>query len=632
MKKKIGCALLALTSAFAVNMSYDVPEMDVVGISNSLMLALYKFINIFANDMRNKGWMITILFCLFFACYHEVFVVKRVAKVRHASGLAAFFAVMYTAGQAFAYSNSLTAVLHSSIRLIKFALQLVGFFGIFWLAITMLYAALTSKKDIKIGVKLQKLVDKAPYWSYFVVIMVVWLANLLVRFPGLMSYDNRHQLAYYFGFETFSDIQPVFHTWLFGFIVNLGMKLGSANQGLFLFVLLQSVVLALILAYSLYLMKKYAAPVWLRVLTLAVYVIAPYYTSYIAFPIKDMLYVACFVLFMLILIQFVTEKEISEQTASGSVFANRKNCMLLVLAGTFMILFRNNGLYVYIPTAVVLGIMMIRKIGKGAWKQIAIRVVVLFLPLVLSKGVTLVISSAYDVQPNSSAEVFSITYQQIGRYVRDYGDDVSDADKEAIAKVLDYEHLAENYNELTADPIKSTFNGEASRSELMGYFAAWGRGFLKHPICYVEATWNQNYYLFTPNIDNIIFNRDCYVGEEVVEEMGLNSFVKVSIPSAMTGFVDIMYYWYALLVSMPVIGLFSNVAFYVMVFFAVMLFMKNHHMKKEMLVLVPLVLALLMVIAAPQIQNQPRYAFPLIYTMPSLVAMVVVRMKGEVQK
>lgn len=71
----------------------------------------------------------------------------------------------------------------------------------------------------------------------------------------------------------------------------------------------------------------------------------------------------------------------------------------------------------------------------------------------------------------------------------------------AIDGVLRYELLAEEYYELTADPVKSTYHAEGT-GELIAYFKVWLQQFFKHPLCYVEATWNQNYYLLAPQIQN----------------------------------------------------------------------------------------------------------------------------------
>ena len=42
--------------------------------------------------------------------------------------------------------------------------------------------------------------------------------------------------------------------------------------------------------------------------------------------------------------------------------------------------------------------------------------------------------------------------------------------------------------------------------------------------------------------------------------------------------------------------------------------------KKAFVVMLPALISFLFVLLAPQIQGQPRYAFPIIYTMPLMIA------------
>lgn len=55
---------------------------------------------------------------------------------------------------------------------------------------------------------------------------------------------------------------------------------------------------------------------------------------------------------------------------------------------------------------------------------------------------------------DSPKEMFSLPFQQTARYVKEYGDEISEEEREIIAKVLDYDSLAEIYEPMTADPVK----------------------------------------------------------------------------------------------------------------------------------------------------------------------------------
>ena len=58
-------------------------------------------------------------------------------------------------------------------------------------------------------------------------------------------------------------------------------------MGLFLLVIFQALLMSAVLSYSLLLMKRRGTFLWLRILTMGIYCISPYYAGYVSFPIKD---------------------------------------------------------------------------------------------------------------------------------------------------------------------------------------------------------------------------------------------------------------------------------------------------------------------------------------------------------
>ena len=144
--------------------------------------------------------------------------------------------------------------------------------------------------------------------------------------------------------------------------------------------------------------------------------------------------------------------------------------------------------------------------------------------------------------------------------------------------------------------------------------------FFRHPLCYVEATWNQNYYVFAPYVDNVVYNKNCLVGSELEYDKEYYSWLNFQIPEKMEGLANVTVKLYSLLTTAPVIGMFSNVAFYVILMFVLLHFIRLEKNKRAFFVMLPAVISFLFVLLAPQIQGQPRYAFPIIYTMPLMIA------------
>lgn len=618
-RNRILLFLGSIMTALAVTMNMDAAEAAESGITSSLYLAIYKLIEKISLDLADKGLLLSLLTVFSYIVYHKVWAEKQTIAIRYSKSLSLFLAIMYTAGMGFSSGNSLAILYTSSIRMLKTLILITGFYILYLTAINSLYLLLQSRKDIVLHKnKVILFYQKHPWLSVWLGIMGCWMVHILLRYPGAMSYDNWNQLAYYFGYKSFTTAQPVFHTWLFSSFIRFGLWIGSANIGLFLFIVFQSLIMSAILSWSLLLMRRWRTPVWLRLLTMGIYCAAPYYAGYASFPIKDFLYTAFFLLFLLYIMEWL---------GNTSLFNKKSRAIGWVLTVCLFILCRKNGIYIYLPVAIIMAVKEMKRFQKNLTvkeapyncQSIIFFVVLLLLPLLIVKGTESIITYCYQVQKDSSKEALSLPFQQTARYVRDYGNEIPKEEKEAIAKVLDYDKIPAVYLEMTADPVKTTFHAETNE-DLFNYFKVWFKQFLKHPLCYIEATWNQNYYLFAPNIDNIVYNKDCNIGEEIILDIGLLEKIDFEIPEKMQGICAIMVSYYSLLSRLPILGMLNNVAFYIILLFAAFIFMLHDRQKNELFIMLPLFLSFLIILAAPQIQNQPRYAFPIIYAMPSVIA------------
>lgn len=612
----------AWVTALAITVSLETPDPKHEGIDILIYEYLYKILSQFGEWVTDQGFLMTILTAGLFLLYRLVWKEEK-ERIRFSRGMALALAVLFAGAKAFSCADSLSAWYSPLFNLFKTGILICGFYFFYSALIQLLYDVLHCHRDVtwKDG-KLLHIYRRHPWLMPWCLIFLMWVPHLIMRYPGAMSYDNYAELVYLWGYKTFTTAQPVFHTWLFGSFIRFGAWAGSANAGLFLFVLFQSLIMSAVLAGSLFLMKKWKSPVWLRLLAVGIYCIAPYYAGYAAFPIKDYLYTAFFVLFVLEVMELFRKDGLE-------TFKKRSGYNVLwVAAVCLMILFRKNGLYVYLPVMICMlaydMILAVRKKRRLIWQMW----IVLCLPVILSSCVERMIITEYQVVQDSPKEMFSLPFQQTARYVRDYGDEVTEEEREAIAAVLDYDLLPEAYEELTADPVKTTYHAQ-DMGALLKYFSVWFRQFLKHPVCYLEATWNQNYYLFAPNIDNIVYNKDCYAGETIVTGTGFEEEIRFEVPEGMRGLASIAVSWYTLLTRLPVIGMLNNVAFYVILMFCLLLFMLNDRSGKRMFVMVPLIMSFVFVILSPQIQNQPRYAFPIIYAMPSVVGFYLWMVRGK---
>lgn len=638
----------AWITGLALSVKLTVEEVEYSGIHHSILSRIYTMLEQLQQGMEDQGLILTVLTLGIFFLYRKIWLEFRKNPIRGSRLLSAVLSFLYLGGLAFYFDDSLSILWRYKVNLIR---SVYVFLGIYWLylaCINLLYVVLhegvpsTEKNEKKGGIRhkiwssILCAYHRHTFVFSFLVIMICWVPHLILRYPGAMSYDNYNELMYYYGYKTYTTAQPVFHTWLFGTFVNAGVSFGNPNAGLFAFVVVSSIVMALVLSASCCLMLYFGTPKWLRYLTFAIYCFVPYYTGYAAFPIKDYLYTAFFVSMILMIMAYI-------QSGGSAVLADKKGKvskkkrillpLCWIVCCTLMMLCRNNGIYVYFITA-VLSILVLVKESKGIAlraRYLVFSFLCLLLPFAADWAVETTIKNAYDVQQDSAKEMFSLPFQQTARYVRDYGDEVTQEEEEAIADVLNYDELAELYDESISDPVKSSYHAETT-DDLVAYFKVWLQQFFKHPLCYIEATWNQNYSLFAPWVNNIVYNQDCHVGVDIWDQESPAPF-HFTIPDWMDGFAQTAVSLYAALTMLPVVGMFSNVAAYVILLFVLLLFFLIDKRAKEARVFIPLVVSFLFILLSPAILAQPRYAFPIIYSMPSVVAMYAAgKKKGTDEK
>lgn len=461
--------------------------------------------------------------------------------------------------------------------------------------------------------KLAQIYQRHPFWVSLSAIMLFWLPHLIIAYPGYVCIDAWAQMGMYYGVWSFTTHHPPVHTVFLGVFTQLGSKLGDVNIGLYLSIIVQAVTAASVLAYELSLMKKWASPRWLRIMTFSIIVLAPCYTNYVVLEIKDTLFSIWFLLFVLEIVCMLEE--------GIDYFIDRKHRLLLAISIMGTILFRNNGKYVLYPTVLILLVhfwSICRTKGKRAYVK---PVIFLLAPILVANLLSMAVIEHYGIAKGSIREALSLPFQQTARYVKQYGNEVTEEEAEAINAVLDYDQLAEKYTVWISDPVKNLYRENATNRELLQYFKVWIKMFFKHPGVYFMATMHQNYYLLYPFFENSS-NYSSTIPEGESEEI-IYDLYGISEVEALQAPKNIISGLYRVLHSLPVIGLFSQQAFYCILMILLIVFAMYKKFWHLIIAVIPLVLSAVIVVLAPVIQGHMRYAFPIIYAMPVIMAYYV---------
>lgn len=450
--------------------------------------------------------------------------------------------------------------------------------------------------------KIIKIFNKHPFLFCFIIILICWLPYIISFYPAILSPDPSYQIMQFFHidnkYSTYSILldpsviitnhHPVIHTLLLGNMVKIGTLLGSVNIGLFLYSIIQILILSSTLSYTIVFLKNIKIPTKYLLLCLIIYALTPVFPFYSMSAVKDVIFGSLIILYIISIYQFMNKKEITFKDML-------KELLLMIL----IILFRNNGFHVILLSFPFLLFYKNKK-----------QILMIFL-LMLTFNITYnkVILPYFKITPSSIREVLSIPFQQTARYVNEYDSELSEKDKKIIDQVLEYDTLATRYNPELADPVKNKFNRYYKLEDLKEYFKVWKKGLFKHPITYIEATVHNTYGYFYPFKTNWYFYHK-YDTRIVKKGFDYHYNSLSSERSFLTIIATIFPY-------IPVIGLLINIGFNSWILLFMVCYLIYQKKYKSLVVLLPSFVVLLVCVASPA-NTYFRYALPNIFAMPLL--------------
>lgn len=450
--------------------------------------------------------------------------------------------------------------------------------------------------------KIVKIFNRHPFLFSLIVILICWLPYIVSFYPAILSPDPSYQIMQFFHidnkYSTYSILldpsviitnhHPVIHTLLLGSMVKIGTLLGSVNIGLFLYSIIQILVLSCTLSYTIVFLKSIKVPIKYLILCLIIYALVPVFPFYSMSPVKDVIFGSLVILYIISIYQLLNKKEITLKDMLKELF-------LMIL----LILFRNNGFHVILLSFPFLLFVKNKK-----------QILIIFV-LMLTFNITYnkVLLPYFKITPSSIREVLSIPFQQTARYVNKYDSKINENDKKIIDKILEYDTLATRYNPELADPVKNKFNRYYKSEDLKEYFKVWEKGFIKHPVTYIEATIHNTYGYFYPLKTNWYFYHKY---DTRIVKKGFNYHYNnlSSARNFLTIFATIFPY-------IPIIGLLINIGFnsWMLLFMACYLIYQKKY--KNLIILLPSFILLLVCVASPA-NTYFRYALPNVFAMPLL--------------
>lgn len=410
---------------------------------------------------------------------------------------------------------------------------------------------------------------------------------LLAEFPGFFVYDAQEELNEVLT-RTFSTHHPLMHVLLLGGIIALVHKIcGSWNAGIFVYILLQLIIMTAVFAYAITCLQKRGTGRKLRILFLVFYGMFPTIVMYSLCSCKDGLFSALLLLLTVFLIELVKDRD--------AFVSDKKKVALFVACAGLMPLFRHNGFYAYLVFVPFALIYFRKSLSR-------VLVIMLILPVVLYLAVSAVLAGAFSSEGTHHQETLTVPIMQLARVYTYEGDSIAPGDKEIIESYIPADNLAK-YTPRLSDLVKVDFNNELYEKDSAAFWGVWGRLFLSHPMTYLNAWFLTSYgYVYPPAAFNVYkgnsvytftYDESSYFGYEV-EPPG----VRISLIPA----IDRLYRYLSigpLHAEHPVLYLFFAPGLYVVIYMFVFAYRLSKKRFSSVLPFLPMMLTFCTVLLGP---------------------------------
>lgn len=531
---------------------------------------------------------------------------KEAPAGKSSLALACFFSLCLLVGQSYSQAGDSSLLLGSGVNFLKSALAFAGYACLFHALIRLACQALDShtfRSDAP------QFFTRHAFARSFLILLGAWLPFLILAFPGNLCWDAVGQLEQVTGDAPYSTHHPLFHTLIMGGLVKAGQTLlHSPEAGLFVYMLLQDTALAAALAATIAAVAGRGAHPSLPLGMLLLYCLTPVYSNIASTALKDVPYSACVIAYVVWLALLLERPE--RVRRRGFVIS-----FFFIQLG--VILFRNNGLYVILLSGIAAFLFLARKYGRRE------RILCLFASfgasIVTAKVILALLSFACGAVPGSMGEMMSLPFQQTARYLQLYQEEIAPGERAAIEAVLgDVPTAAAKYDPASADPVKALFRQTASAGELADYMKFWFRGLLRHPGTYFEAFFLHIYGWFTPAVPNSI-RYEAEAGE-LVRQGGL-----------FPGAEKLLIFYYRFAGRTP-LGFLENTGAAVWALFFLTFYQKRRGRTAALWAGAPLWVSLLICMASPCFFGHPRYAFPILFTLPFLYGFTLTHVPDRARK
>lgn len=591
-------------------------QKKVICIITAIIITLSQIINLskpttsYIENLNN----INLYLSLFaFICIYKL-VYKRFGKEKNKllySILALIMAVVNSIAYFYHYYGNLDLMFNPIYQIFKVLIFIIGQSLMFYYIFSYIsqFFIKLRKKDYKNKIT-EYIFEKHPIKCTIIFLLILYIPLIFITFPGDMSPDGFDELKQFYHINTWSvsylnlldeniyinNHHSVIHTIIIGVINEIGNRLASPNIGLFLNVLVQIMFTIFVLTYSIKAMKDLKVPIPVRIGVLLFYG----FSGFILIPstaiYKDVPFSLLVLLYSTMLMKIVCKDKVEN-----------KEIITISIVALLMSLMAKKGIYALILVSICL--LFLKNISK-------LNKIVLTTPIILYFLLDSIIFPSLGITPGSSREMLSIPLQQVSRTVVYHDDELSKTDKQTINEIIEYDQIKEKYNAKNADPIKNElFKKDYTEDEMSNFIKLYISLFFKYPKTYIDAFLNNTSGYF-------YLGRTVGPGGYSTDEFRMTSskitYSKSEWRKDIMKSIDKIY---DLIQKVPVINLIYVLAIYIWIPIYSVFYVISKKDKEKIIPLIPAIVMILFLLVSP-VNNNRRYVFPLIYTVPMIVAYI----------
>lgn len=326
----------------------------------------------------------------------------------------------------------------------------------------------------------------------FLLLILCWTPAWLAFFPGTFSADSVTQFYSFYDDMPYAH-HPLVHTALLGTLMMTGIDLhpeGFATYGVALYSAVQMVLMAAMVGYACWWMKRRGVWAWARIIVTLLFMFNPFYAPWNFCAQKDVLFGGLVLIFGL---QMADLWRFGMKPVRVAAF---------VVITVLMMFFRNNGVY-----AMALILPLCCWWARG--KRVKLAVLLAACMAVYIVGNESMVR-LMDAEKGSSVEMLSVPLQQMARSL-EKDPELAARDEDGLLDTLyPTAELGSLYHEEISDPVRWEIDYDALDENMGGLMKLWLKMLPGHFKEYAEAPLIQNLPYYLPYAD-MLYNFDLVV-------------------------------------------------------------------------------------------------------------------------